>query len=97
MERSGTKDWREKLDLTRSGKVIESIGNAILILERDPALRSAFGLNEFTGRVNIRRDLPWRKRDEGLLWTDIDDADLRHFMESVYDHTHKGNRIRHWA
>lgn len=90
-EEDGTDDWREKLELTRSGKVVESIGNAILILERDPALRSAFGLNEFTGRVNVRRNLPWRKREEGLLWTDIDDADLRHFMESVYDHTHKGN------
>lgn len=84
-------NWEQKLDLTRSGRVLETIGNAVTILERDPALRFTFGLNEFTGRVNVKRDLPWRRKSDGLLWTDVDDADLRHFMEVAHGHTHKGN------
>lgn len=84
-------EWLEKLDMTAKGKVKESIGNAVTILERDPLIRSTFGLNEFTGRVNLRKNLPWRRKEDGLLWSDVDDADLRHYMELGYNHTHKGN------
>lgn len=69
------------LEVSKSGTIQPTIDNAYLILTFDPALSGCFGLNEFTGRVSLRRNLPWRIVHPGENWSDNDEADLKHYAE----------------
>ena len=57
-------DWMS--ELTRgSGKnapILPVAGNFIAILENDPQLRGTFGLDLFSRRLIVKKDLPWRKK-----------------------------------
>ena len=44
---------RRRLTLTEKGKIKQSIGNVVTVLENDPFLAGAIRKNELTGRVDI--------------------------------------------
>ena len=80
-------DWMA--ELTRgSGKnapILPVAGNFIAILENDPQLKGTFGLDLFSRRLIVKKDLPWRKKGIDNIWRDTDDAGLRNYLAKYYD------------
>ena len=79
--------WVGKLERQKGGKIIPNARNFLLILQNDERLKGAAGFDEFSGRIAVLRDLPWRKRKHtGFdVWTDADDAQLRNLMSLDFD------------
>lgn len=80
-------EWKADLEFTKSGKLICSIANIILILENDPALKGHIVHDLFSGMDAAVNGLPWNKN--AGQWTDADDANLRVWLEKHYDITGK--------
>ena len=75
--------WKADLEYSKSGKLQCTIGNIILILENDPALRGHIVHDEFSGFDAVVGGLPWNRHAK--QWTDKDDANLRVWLERNYD------------
>lgn len=80
-------EWKGDLEYSKSGKLQCTIGNIILILENDPALRGHIVHDEFSGFDGVVGGLPWNKHAK--QWTDRDDANLRVWLEKNYGLTGK--------
>lgn len=80
-------DWRGELEYTKSGKLLGTYDNIILILENDPALKGKLKRDTFSGSDFATGPLPWRE-DAGP-WRDCDDANLRVWLEGNYGITGK--------
>lgn len=79
--------WMLELDVNRAGEYDNTINNMVMILENDPLLAGALAFNAFTRREVIRKDLPWRRirnTEDGDPWRDMDDSELRHYIETAY-------------
>lgn len=79
--------WMTKLSINKYGKCMSTIDNTVLILENDTNLKDKIALNEFSNRIMVKENLPWRKIEnhlEGDEWSDCDDASLRHYLENIY-------------
>lgn len=86
-------DWVGRLELEPGGKSAKNtIANVVLILNNDEALRGRFGFNEFECREVALSALPWDRK--GLKYPrplkDVDDAQLRLYLERVYNITGRG-------
>ncbi len=71
----------------KDGRTIKATaGNFLLILENDPRLKGMAALDDFSHRVLLKRDLPWRRmrKKDGDVWTDADDAQLRNYISTTY-------------
>ena len=62
---------RESLSTTEKGQPANTIGNCRTVFVRDPLLRGAIRLNLLTDRVDIVRDLGWRRSTSALTDTDV--------------------------
>ncbi len=62
---------RESLSVTEKGQPANTIGNCRTVFCRDPLLRGAIRLNLLTDRVDIVRDLGWRRNTSALTDTDV--------------------------
>lgn len=85
--REGFKDaedteWMKKLKTNKAGSYEPTIANLKLILQNDPNLQAIKGRDLFRDRCTVVGDLPWPR--DGAIWTDVDDAGLRDYVESVY-------------
>lgn len=84
----GAADSREWLkDLERhhkTGTILSTRNNIVLVLENDPNLKGKIAYNEFSHRPVILEDLPWEHAKAGDLWGDDDEAALLHYLENVY-------------
>lgn len=80
-------EWKGDLEYSKSGKLQCTIGNIILILENDPALRGHIVHDLFAGFDGVVGGLPWNKK--ATQWTDSDDANLRVWLEKNYGLTGK--------
>lgn len=81
------REWLKKLERTKSGKLVASAYNFLLILRNDPRLKGMAGNDLFAGRIAVLRDLPWRKHFTERIdsWQDSDDAELRNFLSLKYE------------
>jgi len=80
--------WVDKLKFDKhKGGIEDSAENALLILRCDPNLRGLIRTNEFSYRVCISDNLPWRSIEQGQNWTDADDAGLRNYYSRVWSIT----------
>lgn len=78
-------DWMEDLETHhRSGIILSTRNNALIVLENDPNLKGKIVFNEFTHRPYILDDLPWENAKAGQNWSDNDESALFHYLESVY-------------
>ncbi|MBR0280013.1 MAG: virulence-associated protein E, partial [Oscillibacter sp.] len=80
-------DFGWELQLQRhekTGVVLSTINNIWLILEHDPNLKDRFALNEFAGRGEVLKQLPWSKRTERRFWDDNDIAGINWYLEQQY-------------
>lgn len=77
-------DWLSELDTDSKGEVSNSVKNIKTILEKDVRMRQKIAYDEFSQRVVLLKDLPWRKIKAGEFWNDVDDAGLRNYLEASY-------------
>ena len=79
-------DWLEKLQQTAKGQIVPTIDNALLIIRNDPRLKDSYYYDDFRDRPVVCADLPWSifKKRNSDVWSDTDDAGLRHFLELKY-------------
>lgn len=79
-------EWQKEFVEGRDG-IKGTIGNALLILRNDPALRELFQKNLFSGGVELAFEPPWP--DEQVTWPrPINDNDYTRFIdysEKAYD------------
>lgn len=76
--------WTAKLLRNKQGAIKPLAANLLLILEKDPNLKDAVGVDQFSHRIVIKRELPWRKDGAGQVWKDSDDAQLRNYISKYY-------------
>ena len=80
--------WEQQLQRhEKTGVVLSTINNIWLILEHDPRLKGGFALNEFAGRGEVLKQLPWSKRKERRFWDDNDIAGINWYLEQQYQIT----------
>ena len=87
LQDDGGDEWKADLEYTKSGRLLCSVSNIILILENDPVLKGHVVHDEFTGADEVLGGLPWNR--EATQWCDRDDANLRVWLERNYDITGK--------
>ena len=62
---------RDQLDTTEIGKVSQSIHNCMMVLQEDSLLQGAIRFNLLAGRVEIVKDLGWKRSEKNLTDTDM--------------------------
>ena len=62
---------RESLSTTQKGQTANTIGNCKTVFLCDPLLKGAIRLNLLTERIDIVRDVGWRRNTSALTDTDI--------------------------
>lgn len=67
----GVDEVRESLSVTEKDQPANTIGNRRTVFCHDPLLRDAIRLNLLTDRVDIVRDLGWRRNTSALTDTDV--------------------------
>ena len=72
----------EGLKRTKEGTPLQSIGNCIYAMERDPVLKGKIRRNELAGYTVIEGDVGWKRR--GHLFTGTDENNLRLYLENTY-------------
>jgi len=86
-------DWKGRLQFSEKGALLQTIGNAVLILMNDEHYEGAFGYDELRNSIVILKDLPWRKaggsRRNDMVWQDADDSALRYDLERRYGFSSK--------
>lgn len=85
-------DWMAKLEINKQGQVVPSAENILLILDNDENLKGSVAFNEFTRRLCVVKDTPWKKCDDpinGTPWDDFDDSALRVYLETTYGISNK--------
>ena len=75
---------RAKLKRDRKGNPESDVFNCLAVLKQDPSLKGKIRLDEFSHRLVVIDDLPWRGKDETPYWTDTDDACLRNYFATKY-------------
>ncbi|NLD02742.1 MAG: virulence-associated protein E [Clostridiales bacterium] len=88
---AGEADWMGRLEVGDKG-IINSPGNAQIVLKFDPLLAGRLYRNSFSGAVWARLPLPWDPRKgegEDIRWTDADRSCLR-----IYLMARTGNGVR---
>ena len=73
---------RTMLVTNQKGETCKTIGNFLLVFQNDPILKGAICWNELTDRVDIIRDLGWKRA--ATAFTDTDQHYLELYMEKHY-------------
>lgn len=81
----------ELLDVTKGGKVIQSLNNCRIVFMRDPLFHMAIRRNELTCMTDIVKRMPWKRR--GIPITDTDIGEIRLYLENNY-HLYNEKNIR---
>lgn len=80
--------WLHKLKINPKTKLpLNTIENILIIIENDQRLKGRIAYDEFFSRIVVFGPLPWDdrlKQGERREWTDVDDAGMRHFLETNY-------------
>lgn len=80
-------NWMAGLVYDKKGDIKPTAGNIIAILENDPKLKNHVWLNLLNNFFYVTGGLPWNK--EAARWGNLDDANLRVYMEEKYGVTGK--------
>ena len=81
----GIENWITMLEVsTTTGGAAKTTDNVLIILDNDPLLKNRIVYEEFSNRVYALGALPWDGGSEPRIWTDNDDAGLRHYLEKAY-------------
>ena len=81
-EMSTVEDVLGSLARTQKGNVKSSIENCMTILYRDPVLKDAICKNELTNKIDIVKQLLWKRN--GSCVTDVDMYQIQRYIETHY-------------
>lgn len=84
LEKQEDSSFRGRISYKENGKAEQTIENVVIVLENDINLKGKLAYNSFSGRLDIRANLPWRKVEGIEHWRDADDANMRHYLEKQY-------------
>lgn len=77
--------WRApQLDTTEEGKVCQTIHNATEAIEYDPELFNKIRMNTLAYTPYVFGELPWDKSNNIREWNNIDDSNLKLYIEKNY-------------
>lgn len=77
--------WTSKLKCSeKTGAILPTRANYILILENDPAFKGTFGMDEFSRRITIKKKTDWHYDKTSRYLTDDDGCAIREIIESYY-------------
>lgn len=83
--------WAEGLTRDpKTGGIMATVDNLLLIMENDPNLAGAMARNDFKASPVRRGELPWRRGEvvedtyNGDAWGDEDDSGLRWYLEKYW-------------
>lgn len=85
-----TGDWLKELETNGEGKILSKSNNVILILANDPLLKGAFQKDDFSDRIYVLRETPWKSGNGKRDFSDTDMAGLRVYLETRYSITGSG-------
>lgn len=80
---------RLMLQTNSKGAVMQSLGNCMLVFQNDPLLKGSIRRNSLTERIDIEKDLGWRRSDTAVTDTDLNY--LRLYFEENYSITAEKN------
>ena len=70
------------LETTEKGKTRKTIDNCVKVFRNDPYLQNAIKKNELTGKIDIVKNLGWKRHGRGI--TDNDIYQLQWYLERQY-------------
>lgn len=83
--------WLNELSYNKNGTLKTVAYNFVLIISNDENLKDKIGYNEFSNRICILGQLPWRKKGDLNDWEDSDDSSLRIYISKIWDIQSKQN------
>lgn len=83
-------EWIKSLEINGDGKVLSTSNNVMLILANDPLLKGAFQKDDFSNRIYVLRETPWKSGNDKRDFSDTDMAGLRVYLETRYRITGSG-------
>lgn len=84
-------NWMSKLVINENGTLKGTSDNFLLIIANDPNIKGKMGYNEFSNRISVTGQLPWRKKGDFSDWCDTDDSSLRIYISRVWKISSKQN------
>lgn len=87
-------EWAKRLNYKKDGGLKSTVDNILTILAHDISLKDKIALDEFTAKLVVKGNLPWKQSDEIRTWEDLDDAGLYHFLETAYQIANQSNMSR---
>lgn len=91
VENEDSKNWLTELDLNENGTFKNTPNNFVLILNNDENLKGKIAINEFSNRICVLGQLPWRKENDLSDWSDEDDSSLRIYISKIWGIQSKQN------
>lgn len=75
--------WKRDLEVNTKGQNLQTINNAVVVLENDSNVKDKLVYDEFANRAMVVGNVPWSRLGDHD-WSDTDDSGMRYFMESRY-------------
>ncbi|MDC4239649.1 virulence-associated E family protein [Clostridium tertium] len=91
VEDEDNKNWLTELDFNEKGTLKNTPNNFVLILNNDENLKGKMAINEFSNRICVLGQLPWRKENDLSDWSDEDDSSLRIYISKIWEIQSKQN------
>ncbi len=91
VENEDNKNWLTELDFNEKGTLKNTPNNFVLILNNDENLKGKMAINEFSNRICVLGQLPWRKENDLSDWSDEDDSSLRIYISKIWEIQSKQN------
>ena len=91
VENEDNKNWITELDFNEKGTLKNTPNNFVLILNNDENLKGKMAINEFSNRICVLGQLPWRKENDLSDWSDEDDSSLRIYISKIWEIQSKQN------
>lgn len=94
-------DWSHFLQRSKEGNIKPTRENVAQAIKHDPAFAGAVKYNLFSNRVDVIKDLPWRKRAMGDAklseWSDFDSLHLGDYLCKTHFYPSVGSLTLHEA
>lgn len=91
VEDEDNEGWLQELIFNENGSLKNTPVNFLLIISNDPNLKGKIAYNEFSNRICVLGQLPWRKKNDLSEWKDSDDSSLRIYISKSWQVQSKQN------
>lgn len=88
-EMSNVDDVKDSLARTEKGWVKQTIDNCLIAFRCDPLLKGSICKNELTGKIDIVKELGWKRKSNSIVDTDI--YQIQHYLENTFGLTSEKN------